>query len=314
MKFFCQLSLTVVLAAVVLARVSTGAVSDLSTVINSTINGTDSGFGPHVKVYSYDDIMSAPEPVDSYANLSTLVTAGNGAEGTYTADIRMSGGDTKQHVAQISGQRMWDVLHKCLLEICPYERGRIGCYEDMLGAGVPEKDGKMKRSYYSRCVIDKIPYKTKKGGYATDASLTIKARAIFRNDKYPGMGAATYEMAAGVYARMTENKDNCYNVAFNDPSRPYQFCNVPRYVLVALPTTGPVTDSWLSMEVKFSGPTDHGTLDCSGSKRSVTGFWETAVRPDIAKIMGYPEDQWGTRTTCADNKDCFDVEKWRGCK
>ncbi|UPX17413.1 uncharacterized protein EKO05_0007770 [Ascochyta rabiei] len=273
--------------------------------------------------------MAATEPVSPYANSQVPITAGEGTDSIYTADVRMSGDETRQHVGQISGQRMWDVVHKRLLEICPYERGPIGCYEDMPGAGLPEKDGKMKQSYYSECVISKVPYKTKKGEYASNARLTVKARATFRDAKYPGLGAATVsramtgsslltdtptdEMAAGVYAQVTENKANCYNLAFNEPSRPYEFCNVPRYVLVALPTKGPVTDSWLSIEVVFSGLADQGTLDCPGSKSGVTDFWETAVRPDIAKLMVHPEGQWDTRTACEDNKDCFDVEKWRDC-
>ncbi|KAJ4366697.1 hypothetical protein N0V95_000025 [Ascochyta clinopodiicola] len=313
MRLICQVLIIILLVAVALARYSAGAVSTLDFVVNPTVNGTFSAFESHVKVYLYDDIMSAPEPVSPYASPPVPVITGEAADGTYTADIRMSGDDTKQHVGQISEQRMWDVVHKCLLEICPFERGRLGCYEDMPGAGFPEKDGAMKQSYYSKCVISKVPYKTNKREYASDGELTIKARAIFRNAKYPGLGAATYEMAAGVYLRVTENKANCYNVAFKDPSRPYEFCIIPRYVLVALPTTGPTTDSWLSIEVVFSGPTDQGTLDCPGSKPGVTSFWETAVRPDIAKIMGHSEAQWGTRVACEDNKDCFDVDKWREC-
>jgi hypothetical protein len=119
-------------------------------------------------------------------------------------------------------------------------------------------------------------------------------------------------MAAGVYKAITENKANCYDVDF-ESSRAYQFCNVPKHVLVAFPSTGPATDAWLSMTVEFNGKTDQGTLDCSGSKPGVTDFWEGAVRPDVAKILGYPENEWVPRTSCENDEWCFDVNTWRNC-
>lgn len=274
--------------------------------------------------------MSGPEPADHYANIYVPITAGVGAEGIHTADIRMSRHDTRQHVGQLAGQRMWDAIYKCLLDICPYERGRIGCYKGMPGAGTRKKDGESdSHKYYSECRIADVPYVNDKGEYTAHAWLTIKAEAIFRNDKYPGIGAATvsqvfivtvlptdksqYEMAAGVYKQATENKANCYLQEFKYHSRTYEFCNVPRNVLVSFPTTGPVTDSWLSMTIEFNGKTAYGTFDCMGTKPSVNDFWETAVRPDIARIMSYPEGQWGTRTACEDNERCFSVDGWREC-
>lgn len=276
--------------------------------------------------------MSGPEPIDPYANLTTLpaVTAGSEAEGTYTVDIRMSGHETRQHVGQLNGQRMWQTIHNCLMDICPYERGSIGCYDEMPSAGF-DKPGKSRtHRFQSKCRIEDVPYVTSKGSYATNAHIDIWATGIYRDKKYPGLGEATvstctaysishlltliqYEMAAGIFKAVTENKANCYNTGY-DNTRSYRFCNVPQHVLVAFPTTGPVTEAWLSVWVKFNGDTTDGTLDCSGTNAGVTDFWETAVRPDVAKILGYPENQWGTRTTCENDEKCFDVKTWRNCK
>jgi hypothetical protein len=119
-------------------------------------------------------------------------------------------------------------------------------------------------------------------------------------------------MAAGVYKAITENEANCYVVSY-DNSRRYRFCNVPHNVLVAFPTTGPVTHAWLSVKVTFNGKITAGEFQCSGSKSSVINFWEAAARPDVAKILGLPENEWGTRTSCEDDEGCFDVNTWRNC-
>lgn len=127
-------------------------------------------------------------------------------------------------------------------------------------------------------------------------------------------------MAAGVYARATEASlggvaINCYVESFNRNSRPYQFCNVPRHVLIALPAEdGKVTESWLSMTVAFSGDTDYGQLDCHGTMSSVNGFWDKSVLPDVSKSMNIPEDEWKLPCTqCWNEHECFEVREWRKC-
>lgn len=121
-------------------------------------------------------------------------------------------------------------------------------------------------------------------------------------------------MAAGVYKQATENMANCYLQGFNFDSRTYQFCNVPKNVLVALPTTGPVTESWLSMTIEFDQKQAYNLFDCSGTKSGVIGFWEIAVRPKVANILGFPENQWATRAACENDEGCFSVDGWRNCK
>ena len=106
--------------------------------------------------------------------------------------------------------------------------------------------------------------------------------------------------------------ENCYRESFNDETRVYQFCNVPDRVMIALPAEdGSVTESWLSMTIEFDGPTKYGQFDCEGTKKSVDGFWEAAVRPDMAKALGHPENEWNTCISCTDDENAFDVEKWR---
>jgi hypothetical protein len=78
------------------------------------------------------------------------------------------------------------------MDICPSERGGIGCYDKMPGAGVPGRGYK----YASECTISEVPYRNGKGGYGHNAWITIKAQAIFRNKKYPGLGAATVSTIA----------------------------------------------------------------------------------------------------------------------
>jgi hypothetical protein len=141
-------------------------------------------------VYSYNDLMGGPEPFDPYAALAIPATAGSGAEGTYTADIRMSGSSTRQHMGQLSGQRIWQAIHNCLVDICPHERGGIGCYEDMPSAGLKDPTNPRTFKYRNMCQIENVPYQDAKGGYSTDASINIEARVIYRSKKYPGLGEA----------------------------------------------------------------------------------------------------------------------------
>ncbi len=146
-------------------------------------------------VYRYADLMSGPEPENRFANLTGAAT-GSGtdrdwSQGSDSVIIRMS--TVKQHVAEFAGQRLFDVIHDALLKICPYERGRIGCYPQMPGAGTPDKHNTLPsgEEYYGKVFVVDVPYKTGKGDYATNAWLTITAQAIFRDGKYPGIGAAT---------------------------------------------------------------------------------------------------------------------------
>lgn len=139
--------------------------------------------------------MSGPEPVNRFANLTVPSTANaDSSTGDHTVDIRMS--SDKQHVAELHGQRLFDIIHDSLLKICPYDRGSIGCYESMPGAGKPNNDLTLTYTYASKYWILDVPYLTDKGNYAYNAWITITARAIFRNKKYPGLGAATVSPAS----------------------------------------------------------------------------------------------------------------------
>ncbi|KAH6625343.1 hypothetical protein C7974DRAFT_199193 [Boeremia exigua] len=290
---------------------------------DSTLNSTQPQIGPSDVVYRYADLMNGPEPESRYAN-PFRPAVGEDDKGRLLASyqnvpvIRMS--TVKQHVGEFAGQRLFNIIHDALLKICPYERGRIGCYPNMPGAGRPQDDNTLKQpyKYYDRFWILDVPYINDKGDYATNAWITITAQAIFRDQKYPGIAAATYEMAAGVFARVTEIERfntllNCYIEEFNKDSRPYTFCNVPEHVLVALPANDDrVTESWLSVTVKFNGMTAFGNYDCYDNIGGVKNFWDDTVLPNVVKSMGQTMDDWGTTCVeCWNEKERFDVETWR---
>lgn len=143
--------------------------------------------------------MSDPEPKDVYAGLtanadhSTYIESGgaSSAVGGKVAMVRMS--TVKQHVAELSGQRLFDIIHDALLKMCPYERGRIGCYPNMPGAATPYGQNQLQpwQKYHNKVWIQGVPYKSDRGNYRNNAWITITAKAIFREDRYPGLGAAT---------------------------------------------------------------------------------------------------------------------------
>lgn len=144
----------------------------------------------------YADLMSGPEPEDKHTGLNaqtdlTANVADSGPVGGKVAMVRMS--TEKQHVAEFAGQRLFDVIHDALLKMCPYERGRIGCYSSMPGAAKPTDDNTLQSGYqyYDRYWILDVPYKKDNGEYGTNAWITITTAAIFREDMYPGLGAAT---------------------------------------------------------------------------------------------------------------------------
>lgn len=130
-------------------------------------------------------------------------------------------------------------------------------------------------------------------------------------------------MAAGVYKRATEVPKarhpgfllNCYTERFNQNSRPYTFCDVPKHVLVALPADqSKATESWLSITVEFNGFTRWNEFDCHNSSSSVIDFWNTAVLPDVTKSMRNSEDDWKTPCTeCWEEDKCFTLGGWRLC-
>jgi len=148
--------------------------------------------------------MSDPDPKDVYTGLTanadiSTYTEGGGASsavGGKVAMVRMS--TVKQHVAELSGQRLFDIIHDALLKMCPYERGRIGCYPNMPGAATPYGQNQLNsgKKYYDRVWIQGVPYKSDRGNYRNNAWITITAKAIFREDRYPGLGAATVSRTA----------------------------------------------------------------------------------------------------------------------
>lgn len=139
--------------------------------------------------------MNKPEPEDRFANLAVSIAGesrlGDNLKGTNTAIIRMS--TVKQHIGEFAGQRLFDIIHSALLKLCPYERGRTGCYPGMPGSGESSDDNTLASAYkyYNKYYILDVPYRTEGGDYATNAWITITAKAIFRDQKYPGIGAAT---------------------------------------------------------------------------------------------------------------------------
>ncbi|KAJ4993263.1 hypothetical protein SVAN01_01238 [Stagonosporopsis vannaccii] len=301
-------------------------ISNCENFNNSTIISTHPRPGPDDIVLRYTDLMRGPEPEDKHAGMTAHVDlhtySGDASSATdgKVAMIRMS--TVKQHVGELAGQRLFDIVHDALLKICPYERGRIGCYSSMPGAAKPYGENILEsgKKYYDRYWIQDVPYKNDKGEYKTNAWITITAEAIFREDKYPGLGAATYEMAAGVFKQVTAVfRDgflrNCYSESFSKNSRPYVFCNVPKHVLVALPVnSGDVTESWLSVMVEFNGNTRYGDFHCSTSMPNITEFWEAAVYPDVVKSMGTAADKWSQVNPCVEcwsEDDRFDVKTWR---
>lgn len=140
--------------------------------------------------------MSGPEPEDRFINSSTPTTARTTSNtdpttGSHGLVIRM--GMSKQHVGELKGQRIWNAVYDALHKMCPLERGRIGCYEGMPGAQVPNDDGTPSANslFYKKVWVTGIPYKDDKGNYATNAWLTLTMEGMFRDQQYPGIGAAT---------------------------------------------------------------------------------------------------------------------------
>lgn len=146
---------------------------------------------PGALVWDYAEIMSGPEPEDRFANLIMPdLAASKDLAGANLPIIRMS--TNKQHIGEMTHQRIWDRVHTALLAICPLERGSIGCYPGMPGSGEPNKDGTLPQGvvYNSEVWIRGMPYQDSHGNYATNAWVIITATGIFRDQKYPGIGAA----------------------------------------------------------------------------------------------------------------------------
>ena len=123
-------------------------------------------------------------------------------------------------------------------------------------------------------------------------------------------------MIAGVFKVATETTANCYEEAFNDPSRPYNWCNVPNRVMVVLPAhKGQAIQSWVSFTLAFNGQSNYGDYDCYKTMTPVIKFWEANVLPDVAKIMGTAVDDWKEPCTqCFKEEDVFKVRHWREYK
>jgi hypothetical protein len=148
---------------------------------------------PGALVWDYAEMMSRPEPEDRFANLTVPASAAGASKDLAGANlpiIRMS--TNKQHIAEYTSQRMWDMIHDALLAICPLERGTIGCYPGMPGSGEPTDHGKLPQGvvYNSVVWITGVPYQGPDDRYSTNAYITITATGIFRDQKYPGIGAA----------------------------------------------------------------------------------------------------------------------------
>ena len=141
--------------------------------------------------------MSVPEPEDRFANVSAPTFAFTGMDtdprtGSHGVIIRMS--TSKQYVAELKGQRMWDAIYNALMQLCPLERGTIGCYGDnMPGALDPNQrnmvgqPGRLLNKFW----IQDIPYRDDKGNYATNAFLRLTLQGIFREQNFPGLASAT---------------------------------------------------------------------------------------------------------------------------
>lgn len=186
--------------------------SDHNLLLNETVDASYSRIGMHGVlsmtqvltltgiydlVLNYTDLMSDPEPGDRFANVSAPISAFTGLStvpitGSHGVIIRM--GTSKQHIGELNKQRMWDTIHNSLMQLCPIERGQIGCYKDMPGARNPESfypPNPEYLTYYKRISIGGIPYKDDKGNYATNARLIITMEGMFRERNFPGLAAAT---------------------------------------------------------------------------------------------------------------------------
>lgn len=131
---------------------------------------------PGAVVYQYADLVSAPKSEDRIVSSAALVSGESGnSQGTAMPIIRMSG--PWQHIGELQNEQLYNPIHDALVKMCPYEHGHMGCYSGM--RGLPPQ-----------VTISDVPYRTNKGNYATNAWVTIKVEASFRELKYPGIGAA----------------------------------------------------------------------------------------------------------------------------
>ena len=159
-----------------------------SVQVNMRLTAT----APGALVWDYAEIMSEPEPENRFANLTvpaSAVAEGKDLVGANLPIIRMS--TVKQHMAEFNRQRVWDKIHEALLRLCPLERGVIGCYPDMPGASTKKDDTLSEGTIYTSVAwIMNVPYQGPYNRYSTNAHIEIKATGIFRDQKYPGIGAA----------------------------------------------------------------------------------------------------------------------------
>jgi len=123
---------------------------------------------------------------------------------------------------------------------------------------------------------------------------------------------------------MVEQEHNCYYVDFKD-SRKTRLCNVPRHVLVIIPSNGEDrnVEVRLNVLVEFNGKTLHGEWYCDKSLPTITQYFKQETLPKISKIMGWSTNKIWIYTSCQED-NCFDTREryyigkpWvepKGCK
>lgn len=141
--------------------------------------------------------MSDPEPKDRFAYTSASIsafTAMNTDSTAHSHGLIIRIGEEKQHVGELNGQKMWDTVHDALMNMCPTGRGQVGCYHGMPGAKLPSQYAPVeirRNDYYAAIKIEGIPYKDKRGDYATNAELLLTMEDMFREQESPSLAAAT---------------------------------------------------------------------------------------------------------------------------
>ncbi|KAF2126741.1 hypothetical protein P153DRAFT_359096 [Dothidotthia symphoricarpi CBS 119687] len=219
-----------------------------------------------------------------YASSTNITFASSGDANVaqndgYKAEFFVEG--SKQHVGTLHKQRLYDNIYECLDQLCPVAQ--------------PECRNGFNFNGRSKCRINNILYRDPKTDkLATDGSLFVSIQSLHMDDEpeHADLKRAMFEMAAGMYAVMTEQYDNCYH--FDAPgTRTSTFCNISPYVLVAFPTNTGVNIPYIAMTVEFDKKTIYHGLNCQAYAAPIAEFFDRACKRDFADAYGL----WSTDIT-----------------
>jgi hypothetical protein len=103
----------------------------------------------------------------------------------------------------------------------------------------------------------------------------------------------------------TETEHSCFYVDMKN-SRRTRFCNVPRNILVVIPSNGDDRnlEVRLNVMIEFNGKTANPKSSCFENRKYITNYFIYTVKPKIVNVMGYQSQNIHVFNTCQD-ESCF---------